>query len=175
VILGIFCLGAGLDLVIGATPAANVTNEFQRSLDELREGVDVEEGGGLTFLLFLRTLVVLAVLLLGFFFLMRFLSRKKTAAGKDNYFRVLALFPLGQNRFLEAVKLGSTFYLLGISEGSVSLVEKIGNKEIQDELLLQESRKGVDGGFGSYLGKILGDRGGSLGRSGEKLRKFLKQ
>lgn len=154
---------------------AQTTNEFQKSLKSLEEGISSPDTGDPTFFLFLRTFLVLGALLAGFFYLMKFLSRKKMRNEKDSYFKVLAVFSLGQNRFLQAVQMGNFFYILGISEGSVSLIEKIENKEFQDELVLRYSQSPVKEGFKGYFSKLVGSQPSrpSLEKQKQRLKQFL--
>ncbi|MDR0567651.1 MAG: flagellar biosynthetic protein FliO [Spirochaetaceae bacterium] len=72
------------------------------------------------------------------FFLKRIARPPET---QDPYLKVLAAAHLGSNRFVHVVSVGSQAWLVGASEGGVSLIAEIADPETVDAMLLASSRK----------------------------------
>jgi len=75
------------------------------------------------------------------FFIKR--SSKQTALN-DPFLKILASAHLGSNRYAHIVSVGSKAYLVGASDGGVSLIDEVDDKDILNAMLLEDSRKGVD-------------------------------
>ncbi len=79
---------------------------------------------------FIKTLIVLAVLIAVFYYFFRFMSKKTgTAFRGDASARVLSAVPLGQNKSLQVVDIGGRILIIGVSDGSVNLITEITDRD----------------------------------------------
>lgn len=101
--------------------------------------------GAASFFMILRMILVLALAAAAIYGIVFFLKRiSRPPQQKDPYLKVLAGAHLGSNRFVHVVSLGSKAWLVGASEGGVSLISEIRDAETVDALLLDESRKSAE-------------------------------
>ena len=107
----------------------------------------------LTILRVLLTLAVVAAAIYGLIFLIKRASRGNAA--QDPFLKVLASTPLGASRSAHIISVGSQAWLVGSAETGVTLISEIGDKEILDAMLLEDSRRtaagqtsGLTGGSG---------------------------
>ncbi|MDR0630391.1 MAG: flagellar biosynthetic protein FliO [Treponema sp.] len=122
--------------------------------------------GAVSFFTILRMILVLALAagaIYGLVFLLKRLSRPPEQ--KDPYLKVLAGVHLGSNRFVHAIALGSQAWLVGASEGGVSLIAELNDRETIDAMLLDASRKHAEPGEGKGLdfAQLLRRLGGEAG------------
>jgi flagellar protein FliO/FliZ len=87
-------------------------------------------------------LALAAAAIYGIVFFLKRISRPPQQ--KDPHLKVLAGAHLGSNRFVHVVSLGSRAWLVGASEGGVSLISEIRDSETIDAMLLDESRKSAE-------------------------------
>ncbi|MDR2798104.1 MAG: flagellar biosynthetic protein FliO [Treponema sp.] len=121
---------------LGAGPAADIPSG---------------QGGGYFFMI-LRMILVLALAAGAIYGVVFFLKRiSRPPDQKDPYLKVLAGVHLGSNRFVHVVSLGSQAWLVGASEGGVSLIAEITDRETIDAMLLDASRKHAEPGEGKLL------------------------
>jgi flagellar biogenesis protein FliO len=131
-----------------------------------------------TILRMVAVLALVAVLIyIAVFLLKGFLKRiSRPQEALNPYLKVLATAHLGSNRFLHVVSVGpKQAWLVGASDGEVSLIAEIGDKETVDAMLLEDSRKATETGkfpdFRSLLRRFGGGTGDSPGPSPENVRK----
>jgi flagellar protein FliO/FliZ len=100
----------------------------------------------LSILRVLLTLAVVAAAIYGLVFLVKRFARGSIS--RDPFLKILANAPLGTNRSVHIISVGSRAWLVGAAENGVNLISEIGDKDILDTMLLEESRKnaGDDGG-----------------------------
>jgi flagellar protein FliO/FliZ len=98
----------------------------------------------LTVLRVLLTLAVVAAAIYGLIFLIKRASRGNAA--QDPFLKVLASAPLGANRGAHIISVGSQAWLVGAAESGVTLISEIGDKEILDAMLLEDSRRTAEAG-----------------------------
>jgi len=110
----------------------------------------------LTILRVLLTLAVVAAAIYGLVFLIKRASRGNTA--QDPFLKVLAGTPLGANRSAHIISVGSQAWLVGSAESGVTLISEIGDKDILDAMLLEDSRRNVEGQSGGHAGGHAGGR-----------------
>lgn len=121
------------------------------------------EGSSYGVWFFVRTVLVLAVviaLIWGFFM---FLKKTSGAAdSSDPYLKKVAALTLAPGKFVYVVTLKSKAYLVGVADNSVSLIAEIDDQELIDAMNLNapqgfEGRK--HGDFTSILGKFVNAKG----------------
>ncbi|MDR2483855.1 MAG: flagellar biosynthetic protein FliO [Treponema sp.] len=104
---------------------------------------------GASFFTILRMILVLALAAAAIYGIVFFLKRiSRHQEQRDPHLRVLAGAHLGSNRFVHVVSVGSKAWLVGASEGGVSLISEITDIETVDAMLLEASRKSAETGTG---------------------------
>lgn len=95
------------------------------------------------------TLVMVAVAIYGLVFILKKASRAGGGRmAQDPFLKVLASAPVGTNRAVHVVSLGSQAWLIGVAEHGVSLISEIADKETLDVMLLEDSRKSAESPVG---------------------------
>jgi flagellar protein FliO/FliZ len=111
----------------------------------------------------LRVLLTLALVAAAIYGLVFFI--KKASKGKmvrDPFLKVLASAPLGVNKNAFVVSVGSQAWLVGTAENGVNLIGEIGDKDILNAMLLEDSKRSEEGelpagrfpDFKSFLRKL---------------------
>ncbi|MFW6365714.1 MAG: FliO/MopB family protein, partial [Spirochaetota bacterium] len=87
-----------------------------------------------------KTMVVIVLMVLGFFLFFRYVSGRPAGpvAGR-NVLQVKAMLPLGQNKALQVVEVGSRLLVLGVTDSQISLVREITERDEIDRIKLQSS------------------------------------
>jgi flagellar biogenesis protein FliO len=88
-----------------------------------------------------KALFVLAIFGGGFYLFFKFINQKMgmPGVGRD-VVRILASTPLGQNKFVQIVDIAGRVLVLGITEGNVSLITEITEKDQVDRVRLLSSK-----------------------------------
>jgi flagellar protein FliO/FliZ len=110
----------------------------------------------------LLTLAVVAVAIYGMIYFIKRAVRGNTA--KDPFLKILASTQLGVNRQAYVLSVGTQAWLVGSAENGVNLIAEIGDKDILNAMLLDESEKGSRLPPGRFL-----DFKALLGRLGMKV------
>ena len=88
-----------------------------------------------------KTILVLIIFGLGFYFFFKYVSKK---AGLPNVGRgvvqVLAVSPVGQNRFIQIVDIAGKVMVLGVTEGSITMITEITGRDDIDRIRLLSSK-----------------------------------
>jgi flagellar biogenesis protein FliO len=113
-------------------------------------------------MLILRTIAVLAVIVVVIYLIFRFLLKGRNRIVADTeMIRVLATFPLAANRLIKVVDIAGKILVLGVTDSNINLILELEDKEIVDKLRLLRSKEGAGtGGFKEQFFKLLGGRGG---------------
>jgi flagellar protein FliO/FliZ len=131
--------------------AAPLSPEAALILGEESPALPISPQGTVSFFTIFRTIAVLLLAAAAIYGLVYFLKRiSRPRDLRDPNLRVLASLPLGQNRFIHAVILGSRVWLVGSSEGGLSLIADVEEQEAIDALLLEESRRNSGTGRGGF-------------------------
>ena len=97
----------------------------------------------------LLTLALVAAAIYGIIFLMK--RGMRVNVSKDPFLKILASTQLGVNRSAYVISVGTQAWLVGAAENGVNLIAEIGDKEILDAMLLQESVKTSENAPGRFL------------------------
>ena len=89
------------------------------------------------------TLAVVAAAIYGVVFLLKKASRGGRVS-QDPFLKVLAAVPIGTNRSVHVVTLGSQAWLVGAAEHGVNLISEITDKETLDAMILEDSRRSAE-------------------------------
>jgi flagellar protein FliO/FliZ len=90
----------------------------------------------------LLTLALAAAAIYGVVYFIRRSSRRLEA--RDPFLKILASAPLGTNRAVHIVAVGSKAWLVGAAENGVSLISEIEDKDTLNALLLEDSRRSAE-------------------------------
>lgn len=123
-------------------------------------GLDAATVGGSSYgvWFFVRTVLVLAVVLALVWAFFMFLKRASGATdSSDPYLKKVASLTLAPGKFVYVVTLQSRGYIIGVADGSVSLIAEVDDKELIDAMNLNapqdfEGKGPVD--FASILSKF---------------------
>jgi len=118
-------------------------------------------------LLILRTVAVLAVIIIAIYLVFRFLlkSRKRVVSDTE-MIKVLATYPISANRFIKVVDIVGKILILGVTDSNINLITEVEDKEISDRIKLLSSKEGPGRGtFREQFVKLLGGRG--VSRTGD--------
>ncbi len=123
-------------------PTNGETNGFLDRFyqNETTQTVSPEPGGG-WFWVVVRIFLYTAVFAVGGFFLVRYFVKKSAVETTDDakFIEVIAIKQTGLGGYLEVVKIGATYYILGTTgDGGVRLVDKITDKETIDYIELHK-------------------------------------
>jgi flagellar protein FliO/FliZ len=119
-----------------------VSPEEALILGEESPALPVVSQGAVSVFTILRTIAVLLLAAGAIYGLVYFLKRiARPRDLRDPNLRILATAPLGQNRFIHAVILGTRVWLVGSSDGGLTHIADIQEQEAIDALLLEESRR----------------------------------
>ena len=112
--------------------------------------------------LFVRMVLVLAVVIACIYAVLFFLKKGLNPAGDtDPYLRRTASLTLGQGKSVQVVTLGGEGYLLGVCDNSVTLLGKINDKDLVSAMNLNAEKTAalkVPRDFSSILAKFTGTK-----------------
>ena len=108
-------------------------------------------------MLILRTIAVLAIIVIAIFVLFRILLKNKNKIITDSeIIKVLATFPLAANRIIQIVDIGGKILVLGVTDSNINLITTIEDKDIIDNIKLYYSKeKAEKTGFKDQFLKLL--------------------
>ena len=95
------------------------------------------------------TLGLAAIAVYGVVFFIKRTSRRVEV--RDPFLKILASTHLGSNRHAHVVAVGSKAWLLGSSEGGVSLIGEIDDKDVLNAMFLEDSQKNAEAPSGNFL------------------------
>jgi flagellar protein FliO/FliZ len=195
-LFALLILSAGLFVQIPAISAQEVLSQDESELSEQAQARDPRAGerdlsfnetdgenasstgtiAGPSIWSMIRMVLVLALAAAAIYGVVFFIKRasKKTDAN-DPFLKVLASTHLGSNRYAHIVSAGGKAWLLGASDGGVSLIGEIEDKDVINSMLLEDSRKSAQapGGFPDFMTMLrrLGTRAETRTGSAEDIRK----
>jgi flagellar biogenesis protein FliO len=112
-------------------------------------------------LLVLRTLAVLAVIIVGIYFLFRLLVKKRNRiVAETDIIKVLASYPLASNRLIQVVEIAGKIMILGVTDSNINLITEVEDGELIDKIKLLSSKESSAGGsFKDQFLKLIGGKG----------------
>lgn len=111
-------------------------------------------------LMVLRTVIVLAVIVIGIYLIFRFLVKNKNKLMADtDIIKVLASYPLTANRMIQVVDIAGKILVLGVTDSSINLITTVEEKEVIDQIKLLNSKEAkIPGSFREQFFKLIGGR-----------------
>jgi flagellar biogenesis protein FliO len=119
-------------------------------------------------ILVLRTLAILAVIIIGIFLLFRFLVKKRNrVVTHTEIIKIHATYPLAANRVIQVVEIAEKMLVLGVSDANINLITELQDKDTIDRIKMLSSKENKGGqGFKDQFMKLLGgqifSRGGQI-------------
>jgi flagellar protein FliO/FliZ len=118
-----------------------------------------QEEGDSYISLVLKTFLVVGLLIVGFLFFYRFVTKKIgfPAVGGD-VSTVLAIVPIGQNKYLQVIDLAGKVLVLGVADNGINLITEITDSEEKDRIRLMSSRAPAEQkDFSEWIGRHIGN------------------
>jgi flagellar protein FliO/FliZ len=111
-------------------------------------------------MLVLRTIAVLAVIVVGIYLVFRFLLKKRHPFTRESeIIKVLASFQIAANKSIQIVEIAEKMLVLGVSDSNINLITTIEEKETIDRIRLLSSKESQGGGsFRDQFLKIIGGK-----------------
>ena len=111
-------------------------------------------------MLVLRTIAVLAVIVVGLYVLFRVLVKKRNRIVTDtDIIKVHATFPLAANKLIQVVEIAEKILVLGVSDSNINLIAEVEDKETIDKIKVMSSKeKKGPLSFKDQFFKLLGGR-----------------
>lgn len=142
VLLLIFCYFLLIDNVFANEnePVSELYHQQQEKKSPADEGT-AEQGASSSqahelpslFFLFLRTVLVLSIIVALLYILAKYLSSRKLVTSRDRFLQVISGVNLAPNKSLRLVKVGSVYYLLGVGE-NVQIIKEFSTEEEINEI-----------------------------------------
>ena len=106
-------------------------------------------------LLVLRTLAILAVLVVAVYIVMRIFlkNRRKVVTGTD-IIKVIATYPLAGNKSIQIMEIAEKVFILGVTDSNINMITLVEDKETIDRIKLQSSKE-TKGGFQSFKDQLM--------------------
>lgn len=124
---------------------SNSTDELNSSLFDQwdNEQQQKKSSGAATFWLFIRMIIVLALVIACIYGVMWFLKKQNKIENNDDQFlRQVAKISIGTNKSVQVVTLINKAYLIGVSDNSVNLISEVDDKELINAMnLYADSQK----------------------------------
>jgi flagellar biogenesis protein FliO len=124
--------------------------------------------------LFFKTVIILALFGMGFFFFLRYVTRKSgmmsVGSGVAN---ILSVVPIGQNKFIHIVDIGGRMLVLGVTDNSISLITELKDRDEIERVRLQSSKTipVQHHGFQDFVAESAGSLFEFIGRAKKGLEK----
>ena len=126
----------------GEVPAKDKSSDSDKKdipklYDYSKQNVEETSTGWLYFKFFL----MIGLLLAGFYFFFRFVTKKAGIAnvGADAV-NVLTAVPLGPNKYIQIVEIAGQIFVLGITDSNISMITEITDKDNKDRIKLLSSK-----------------------------------
>ena len=101
-------------------------------------------------------MVVLAVIML-VLWVIRLTMGRRFALGPLGLLQVVASVPLGDRRFISVIRVGTRFYLVGISSKEITLLSELESEEVESHM--KKATGPDEGGFVRVLRRLMGKAG----------------
>ena len=157
-ILALLFLGAGLLVQMPSISAQEAQDSVEDPFRTAELALILEEGtipdapvAGPSIWSVVRMVLTLALAAAAIYGIVFFIKRSsKQTVSRDPFLKILATAHLGSNRYAHVVSVGSKAWLLGSSDGGVSLIGEVDDKDVVNAMLLEDSRKSAEAAPGRF-------------------------
>lgn len=100
-----------------------------------------------------KMIIVLGLMVGGFYYFFRYVSRARGGPMGGNIAQVLSLIPVGQNKFIQIIDLAGKVLVLGVTDHAINLIMEIKDRDEIDRIRLAGSKVAAvrPGGFQEFL------------------------
>lgn len=93
------------------------------------------------FVLLLKTLLILVIFGGGVYYIFKYLSKKQGIVPlSSNIIKLISTVPVGTNRFVQLIEVGTHYYLIGSTESGISLISEITDNESINMIKIQQNK-----------------------------------
>lgn len=133
-----------------AESSENNSESMSQALDESLYQYEQPESEDVSYgWMIFRALFIIALLVLGFYLFIRYLTRQGAVqVAGAGVASTISIMPLGQNRQLHIIELGTKVLVLGVCDGGVNLIKEVSDRDEIDRIKLQSSRSSAMPGTG---------------------------
>lgn len=174
VLLFLGCVGVPPSLLAQSSPESTSSDTVNSYLDQsldtpLAQGDDEEtaafqgdftndaSGSSVTWF-FLKIGFGLGVVIAGIWFVSKLLQKSGVAGTNSDLMGVRATLPLGQNQYLQIVQVGSQYFMLGVTDNGVNMLDELTDADTIRAVRQEDEREddGSSGGFGDVIRSVIG-------------------
>ncbi len=131
------------------------------------------------FVLLLKTLLILVIFGGGVYYIFKYISRKQGFVPlSSNIIKLISTVPVGTNRFVQLIEVGTHYYLIGSTESGISLISEITDNESINMIKIQQNKiKPMQPKvtFVQFLKDLIGHIPKKEGKTEKSGRGFLKR
>ncbi|MBN1899284.1 MAG: flagellar biosynthetic protein FliO [Spirochaetes bacterium] len=132
------------------------------------------------FSLLFKTFIILVLFGGGVYYVFRYISKKQGFLPvSSNIIRLLSTVPVGTNRFIQLIEVGTHYYLIGTSDSGITLIAEITDNESINAIKIKASEVKPETGkisFISFIKDIIAHIPGKEIIKGDKTKlSFLKR
>lgn len=153
------------------TDAQKAQNEIIFSDTETDDASAVQNSGTSGVFVFLRMILVLAIVVGAIYVIFRFFKKTVNPSGdKDPFLRKVSSVPLAVGKSVQIVTLIDKAYIIGVSDNGVNLIEKIDDKELINAMNLYADKMDNTAkpkNFAEVLELFMPSKGTEVAASGE--------
>lgn len=142
-------LNQSLDSPVQQSEDEEIT-EFEGTLGNSSSGTNM-------FWFLLKIGFALIVVVAGIWLVSKFLEKSGMTGANNELMGVRSTLPLGQNQYLQIVQVGKQFFMLGVTDNQVSMLDEITDSDTIRSLKNSTSDgSGGNGGFGDIIRNAIG-------------------
>ncbi|MFB6344711.1 MAG: flagellar biosynthetic protein FliO [bacterium] len=138
-----------------------LTTGQEQSDPDINADLDNSSSGTSMTWFFIKVVVVLAIILGGIWLLSKILEKSGMAGTGNEIMGVRSTLSIGQNQYLQIVQVGPRYFMLGVTENSVTKLDEITDSDTIEALQLNESDN-QDGqqprGFAEIFSNFVGSK-----------------
>jgi len=132
------------------------------------------------FILLLKTFLILLVFGVGVYYIFKYISKKQGFLPvSTNIIKLISTVPVGTNRFVQLIEVGTHYYLIGSTESGITLLSEISDNESINMIKIQQNKvKPMQANvtFFQFIKDLIGHIPGKKGEEISKIRfGFLKR
>mgnify|MGYP001268898314 CR=1 FL=1 len=153
-LFSIFLLFFSSLIIIGQENNNNIDdknlNDINKNLSIQNETKEIRNSNSIA-AFFVRTLIVLLILLIVYFIVKYRFSKSIDDKNKNNHFSILLKEQISRNVYLAVLEFYGSYYIISIAN-DINILEKIENQEIIDAIKLDAGKEQPKKTFLDYLG-----------------------
>lgn len=127
------------------------TDQFQGAIN------NQSSGSGLVWF-FIKVGIALGIVIAGIWLVSKLLQKSGMTGTDSDVMGVRSTLPLGQNQYLQIVQVGSQYFMLGVTENQINLLDELTDNDVIRSIKNEEKQNGQPGnqGFGEIIKNAIG-------------------